>query len=282
MTEKKYGFISMVRYQCAVQIRRKETVIVFYVVSLFVFMNFVTNVFSFWGKDVMEMYHPMKLLLLGSDSGAAGFYFLQCYPILVSIPAGFSFWKDRMSGEVVLQVARTNKKDYFFGKAAAVFLVSFCVFALPLLTEIALNCLAFPLHATGDTVGESVYDPYYIETVKQYMFSGLYIWSPYAYAIAFALLFGVISGVLGVLTMAVSTFPIRFRVILLMPAYFLLYGTGHVGKLLHLPFDTEYFLYLGMYSGGRLSAAAMFGLMAVLLLGSVGVIHVRAQEDLLR
>ena len=62
----------MVRYQCAVQIRRKETVIVFYVVSLFVFMNFVTNVFSFWGKDVMEMYHPMKLLLLGSDSGAAG------------------------------------------------------------------------------------------------------------------------------------------------------------------------------------------------------------------
>ncbi len=282
MTGKKYGLISMIRYQWAVQIRRKETVAMFYIVSLFVFVNFAINVFENWGKDAMEMYHPMKLLLLGSDSGAAGFYFRQCYPLLASIPAGFSFWKDRMSGEVVLQVARANKRDYFWGKAAAVFLVSFCVFALPLLLEIILNCLAFSLQATGDASGGSIYDPYYIEMVKRYMFSGLYCWSPCAYAVVFVLIFGMVSGVLGVLTMAVSTFPIRFRVILLMPAYFLLYGTGHVGKLLHLPFDTEYFLYLGMYSGGRLSAAAMFGLMAVLLVCSAGVIYTRVKEDLLK
>lgn len=45
-------------------LRKKNAVIVFYILLAMVLFNFISNVVAFQGRDVLNMYQPMKLLLL--------------------------------------------------------------------------------------------------------------------------------------------------------------------------------------------------------------------------
>lgn len=45
-------------------LKKKEAVGVFYVLFFLVIVNFISNVLCFQGRDIVEMYQPMKLLLL--------------------------------------------------------------------------------------------------------------------------------------------------------------------------------------------------------------------------
>src|SRR5699024_10701473 len=142
--------------------------------------------------DVVDMYHPMKLLTLSSYSEYS-FYILQYYPLIVVIPAGFSLFADKHLHQFILIQSRVGARNYYFGKLIVVFLVTCFVFTVPFLMEIMLNILVFPRMATGDPSNLSPYDMSNI--IKQYLFSDLYIQSPYLYAIFFTLIFGMFSGV---------------------------------------------------------------------------------------
>lgn len=63
---------------------------------LFLFLlvgtNYINNVILFKGTDIIEMYHPMKLLLLSFNRGIYSadsiMFFMQLYPLLLAFPAG--------------------------------------------------------------------------------------------------------------------------------------------------------------------------------------------------
>ncbi len=223
--------------QIKFMLQRKSCVIVFYILLAMVLANYVSNVLMFQGTDIVSMYHPMKLLLLSWNRSIVGgdllLGFLQLYPLLVICPAVFSVAKEQQTGEHVILKAHIGNMTYHFSKVFAAFIVTFIVFVLPFLIEMGLNCLAFPIHAQGDLSNWSYYDLMYKESVDNYLFSKLYLLSPYLYTVMKIGFFGIFSGLLAAFTVAIIfVWRFRYRIFLFFPVMFLLNGTEIISTFL--------------------------------------------------
>lgn len=218
-------------------LKQKEAILVFYLLLIMVLINFMNNVITFQGKDIIRMYQPMKLLLLSYNrvnyNADATLLFIQLYPLLVVCPAGFSLAKDHHSGFDTLIVARLGYTSYIFSKLLAVFFTTFIVFSVPFIIEIMLNCLSFPLTATGDLTNWHTYNPSYIQGVRNYLLNELYILNPYLYAIIGTLFSGFVSGLFGAFTVAFSSVvQVKYRVFLFLPIFLILNATVYLSELL--------------------------------------------------
>ncbi|MBD5486274.1 MAG: hypothetical protein HDR18_12275 [Lachnospiraceae bacterium] len=170
------------------------------------------------------MYQPMKLLLLSYNrinwNASNTLLLLQLYPLLVVCPAGFSLAREYQLGTRVFLVSRLGNFTYQVSKYLSAFLTTMIIFTGPFLLEIILNCLSFPLSATGDLSNMSIYDSAYIIGVNRYFMKSIYLYSPYLYAVIGTLLFGVVSGLLGVFTVAVSSvIRVKYNVFLFLPVF---------------------------------------------------------------
>lgn len=210
--------------QTAFILRKKEAVLVFYVLFIMVILNFTGNVLYFQGKDTVEMYQPMKLLLLSYNrvywNASNTLLLIQLYPLLVVCPAGFSLAKEYQLNMRVFLVSRVGNLKYHLSKYLAVFLATMVIFTVPFLLEIILNCVSFPLSAAGDLSNLSVYDADYRNAVNHYLMKGVYLSSPYLYAVIGTFLFGTVSGLLGVFTAAVSSLiKVKYNIFLFLPVF---------------------------------------------------------------
>lgn len=208
-------------------LRKKEAIFVFCILFFMVIANFVSNVITFQGMDVLEMYHPMKLMLISYNrlnySSDNTLLFLQLYPFLVTCPAGFSLAKEYQLGEHVYLSARLGNSTYKRSKFVAAFLATTIVFTVPLLMEFLLNCVSFPRNAMGDLTNFCYYDTTYQQWVQQYFMSELYMKNSYLYALVGIFLFGIVSGFLGVFVVVFSSFfKIKYNVFLFLPPVILL------------------------------------------------------------
>ncbi len=71
-----------IRMQMAVLSRKKGMIIMYLAMLALVVVNYGSNIINYYGKDLVAMYHPMKLTLL-NDYGGYGFLLMQYFPILV-------------------------------------------------------------------------------------------------------------------------------------------------------------------------------------------------------
>lgn len=230
-------FIKATLTQTNFMLKQKETLVVFYVLLIQVLGNFISNVLTFQGIDIIQMYQPMKLLLLSYNrinyNADATLLFIQLYPILVVLPAGFALCKEQQSGQEVLMIARLGQLTYNFSKLIAAFCATMIVFTMPFMIELLLNCIAFPLTATGDMTNMDIYEPNYIQAVHRYLMSGLYIQSVYIYTIIGTLFMGIVSGILASFTVAFSSIVrVKYRIILFLPVFVLLYATIYLQNIL--------------------------------------------------
>lgn len=212
--------------------------------------NFVENVLEYRGTEVVLMYHPMKLLSLSHNKS----YFrantilllVQLVPLLICIPAALSLAKEQHTGESVLIVSRLGTRTYLFSKVTAVFVVTTLVFSLPFLLEIVLNCISFPLKATGDLANWSIYEEEYIETTKNFLLYPIYRVSPYLYAVVETLRFGATMGLLAAATTTLSALVrVKFRVVLLLPVFLLLQLSAYLSQF----FDVYWANYVTLFHG---------------------------------
>lgn len=208
-------------------LKKREAICVFYILFIMVLINFISNVLYFQGRDIVEMSQPMKLLLLSynrTDLNATNTLLLiQLYPLLVVFPAGFSLVRDYQLGTQVFLVSRLGNVTYQISKYLSVFLATMIIFTAPFLLEILLNCISFPMSATGDLSNLSIYDGAYRNGVDKYLMKDIYLYSPYLYAVIGTLFFGVVSGLFGVFTVAVSSFiRVKYNVFLFLPVFILL------------------------------------------------------------
>ena len=230
-------FLKTTASQIYFMLQRKSSLIIFYILLVMVLVNFTSNVVMFQGTDIVMMFQPMKLLLLSWNRSIAGadllLGFLQLYPLLVVCPAGFSLAGEQQTGTQIVLAARIGNMSYHFSKMLAAYIVTFIIFSLPFMVEIGLNCLAFPLNAQGDLSNWNYYDPLYTASVKNYMFSRIFLWSPYLSAILGTILFGLFSGLLAAFTVAISSvFRFRYRIFLFLPVLVLLNTTEIVSTIL--------------------------------------------------
>lgn len=211
-------------------LKRKEAIFTFYILLIMVLVNFLGNVLAFQGSDVVEMYHPMKLLFLSyniTNYNASGTLLLiQLYPILVVCPAGFALSKEYQLGVNVYMSSRMGIRSYKISKLLTAFLTTMLIFTIPFLLEVVLNCISFPLSAKGDLSNWGYYNSFFIEWVHNYFMSDFYLKYPFLYAITGIIIFGAVSGVLGAFTVAVSSvIKVKYNIFLFFPVVLLLNAT---------------------------------------------------------
>ena len=265
-------------YSKASYMYHKKTIFSCLLLWIFVIANFFTNVWKYKGYDVTGLINPVRMLLLSSESGGWHFYFMQLYPILVVLPAGFSLWNDFVCGNHILQITRCGKKSYYISKVVSTFCVTFHSFFLPLISELVWTVIAFPINMYGNTYGVNAYDSMYISMVKKYPLYPLFVKYPLIYTVLWILFFSMISGCIAVFAMSLAVYIRRFKVALLLPVYVLLYGMAYFRRMFALPFSTNYFECLSMLSGATVNMGICT--VAVLLLLSIaGVILVRSERS---
>lgn len=205
---------------------------------------------------------------------------IQIYPLLVSFPAGFSLAKERRSGLSVLFEARLGRRNYLFSKLIAVFCATAILFSVPFFLEIVLNCLAFPLNATGDCMLLSQYSPQYLAQIKNYSFYGIYWASPYLYAVIGTALFGILSGLLAAFTTAISAcVRIKFSIVLFLPVFLLLYATIYLSNLASVSCTLSWYHYFFLFDEVEKNAFFYAVGISALILCSVWMISRSSRMD---
>lgn len=173
--------------QNAFMLKKRESPCVFYILFFMVIINFIGNVLFFQGRDILAMYHTMKLLLLSYNriylNATNTSLLIQMYPILVVCPAGFSLAREYQRGTRIFMVFRLGNFTYQVSGYLSVFFTTMIIFIVHFLLEILLNCLSFPLSATGDLTGSSMYVSAYRMSVNHYFMKNIYLYSPYLYAV---------------------------------------------------------------------------------------------------
>lgn len=250
------------------------TLLAFVLLLALALNNFVENVLEFLGTDTLLMYHPAKLLSLSHNKAyyAADtiLMLVQLVPLLICIPAALSLAKEQRTGEAVLMVSRLGARTYLFSKVTAVFVVTTLVFSVPFFIELALNCVSFPLESTGDFGSGDVYGSEYIEAVKHYLFYPLYRISPYLYTVVGILHFGVVMGVLAAATTTFSALvQVKFRVVLLLPAFLLLQLTTYLSESVPVYWASYVTLFHGDARNDLAFGLVILALLAFVVLGTL-------------
>lgn len=254
--------------------KNKQAVCVFYVLFFMVIINFIDNVLTFQGRDIVQMYQPMKLLLLSynrTDHNATNTLLLiQLYPLLVVCPAGFSLAREYQRGTRVYTVSRLGNSTYLASKYLAAFLATMIVFTVPFLLEIVLNCVSFPLSAIGDLSHRSPYEKAYVN-------------SPYLYAIIGTLFWGMISGLLGIFTVALSSLiKVKYNVFLFLPVFVALnLLTTLADRFPKEAPSIRWYDYVLLFNDEHKSTAILLAIISVLVLFPIGVVCASGRKDCL-
>lgn len=221
--------------QIRLLVNQKGAIFTFYSLLALCLMNFINNVQAFQGYDLIEMYHPMKMLLLSYNriyyNADATLFLIQLYPFLLVCPAGFSILLEQQTKRETLVISRTNSSVFYFSKVIASFIVTSMVFILPFLVEMVLTCVSFPLGASGDFMNMGNYSVEYIESVHNYLFWPFFVKAPYLYVFFCIILFGMITGLLGTVVVVFTTLiNVKYKVLLFVPIYVLLNATLYMEK----------------------------------------------------
>lgn len=217
-------------------LKQNEALLTLILLLWMVLYNYIQNVILFRGTDITHMYMPVKLLLLSYnrtvETADNAILFTMLYPLLVALPAGFSYAKEQQTKEEIFLISRLGKKTYLLSKLGSAFLTTSTVFLLPFLLEFLMTCVSFPLKAQGDFYNVSLYSAEYAGMVHNYPFAALFCHFPVLYTLLGLFVFAVVSGLLGMLTVAISfTVRVRYRALLLLPCFLLLNLTEYVNLL---------------------------------------------------
>lgn len=251
-------------------LKKKNAIITFMVLLALVLVNYIVNIFEFLGRDVVSMYHPMKMLSLSYNkiyyNSSIALILTTIFPLLVNIPAGLSLSVEVQNRTRLIITSRIGNSNYIWSRLISSIVTTFIVFSSPFLIEIALNCIAFPLDAKGDFWNLSVYDPQMINNINAYQLSDLYIFSPYLYASVLTILFGIFAGILaGFTTIFSALFPMKFRVLLLLPIFLLLELSVYLEDSLH----TSWFNYILFFNDNTRNAVVFFIFIGVIVICTI-------------
>ena len=245
--------IKIIKHQTLFMLRQNIALMVFYILLAIVFLNFGSNVLTFQGRDIIDMYHPAKMLVLSYDQVYNNMdimlLLIQLYPILIVCPAGFTLLSEKKRKTDCVLITRIGSIQYYLCKTIAAFFVTMIVFTIPFLIEFGLNCVSFPLAANGDFVDLNCYSTDYIELTNNYMYSTLFHMNSYLYTFVGILFWGITSGIIGMFTVALSgIISFRFKILLFLPVYILLNIPAYMPQITDkLPFVVNWYNYIFLF-----------------------------------
>lgn len=277
--------IKIIKHQTLFMLRQNIALIVFYILLAIVFLNFGSNVLTFQGRDIIDMYHPAKMLVLSYDQVYDNMdimlLLIQLYPILIVCPAGFTLLSEKKRKTDCVLITRIGSIQYYLGKTIAAFFVTMIVFTIPFLIEFGLNCVSFPLAASGDFVDLNCYSPDYIELTSNYMYSTLFHMNSYLYTFVGILFWGITSGIIGMFTVALSgIISFRFKILLFLPVYILLNIPAYMPQITDkLPFVVNWYNYIFLFDDHVKNNAFFISFLIMLFIISIVCSVIKGRGD---
>lgn len=277
--------IKIIKHQTLFMLRQNIALMVFYILLAIVFLNFGSNVLTFQGRDIIDMYHPAKMLVLSYDQVYDNMdimlLLIQLYPILIVCPAGFTLLSEKKRKTDCVLITRIGSIQYYLGKTIAAFFVTMIVFTIPFLIEFGLNCVSFPLAASGDFVDLNCYSPDYIELTSNYMYSTLFHMNSYLYTFVGILFWGITSGIIGMFTVALSgIISFRFKILLFLPVYILLNIPAYMPQITDkLPFVVNWYNYIFLFDDHVKNNAFFISFLIMLFIISIVCSVIKGRGD---
>ena len=268
---------SLIAREVIWMMRKKSFKLVFWGMLLWVTFNYVQVLLRYWGTDVSVLPGGMEFRLASTYDFNWMPLLTEIFPFVLVLPAAFSFLNDEDTGTSVYLKARLGQGKYYLIRIMTIFCATFLAFAVPLLLEVLLFLVAFPGGRIGDVSNISPYLKGH--AYENMLFHEVYYIGDVPYAILGALTWGVTAAILACFAAAVSTWGLKLKVILFLPAYLLLNGLSLLGQAFAIPFDTGYWSYLIHYDAQKKSTAGFLGMQAVLLILTALLLFVRIKAN---
>lgn len=273
--------IGSIKMNMSYMIRRKTTVLTFFVLMIYVLMNFFNNM-----KTNVEIEYVSQMYDIVKVSGLSGWldktnFFMEYFPLLLMIPTAYCYIIDKNTNIKVYIESRVGKRNYLYGKMIAVFLTTFLVFTLPFFIEIFMSCICFDVSSLGDPSNFGfeqtvVYD-------GTIFMSDLFFYSRILYGVVWIAIFGAIAGALAVFNFAVCTLDIfKYKVLTFFPVYGLVFLITFIDKIFKPSFTLHYPFILEMFEFSPKNYAVYGGFMIVIAVVSVVLVEVRIKRKELR
>jgi hypothetical protein len=151
--------------------------------------------------------------------------------LVAAIPFADVFYNERENSVLPMTLTRfKSRRCYYFSTGAAVFAATFVVVFIPLLINILLLFIAFPLETVGDFTGFTTGYSWRFDADNanaNILLPSLYIKHPYIHNVFTASTLSLFAGAVGVFTYALS-YLIRKKRSLLYMAFFIVYNIGEM------------------------------------------------------
>lgn len=184
------------------------------ILSLIYQVNVSSLDFAASGKNPMISAYTVFSTWIGGDGyslGASVYFFI--FPLLISIPYGWSYCEEKKNGYIGAVVVKAGKTSYFLAKYIAVFLTGGLAMVIPLIFNFLLAMLFFPV-ATPQPIYSTIYGIYYSS-----LMSDLFYTYPFLYVFFYLTLDFVYCGLLACICLAVSRWIKQKWVVVILPLF---------------------------------------------------------------
>lgn len=204
--------------------KRKSFILTLTFMMLYSITVFIINCIKNFNNNIVAV-KAAKYLFLGSDFLNTPFMLYSLiFPIIAVLPYADSYFEERKNKTTEFCLMRLSGSTYYFSKMITVFFSGFIVNFVPLLTNMLLNFIAFPIDSSIDATNFSyVYSHLFTTVIETGLFKDLFAGNMYLYNLLYLILASVSSGLIAVIVYQLSFFYNKSR-ILLNCSFFIIYS----------------------------------------------------------
>ena len=197
-------------------------------------LKYISEEFSYIRNPMMSS-QTLFNYWIGSEAitpGSTNYFFL--FPILVSLPYGWSYCMERRSGYIQNVVVRTGKWRYYLSKYIALFLSGGLAMVIPLLFNFLLTAMFVPAITP---------DPYYITSygiISSSFLSEFFYTRPFLYVFLYLMVDFIYFGLISCLFAACAAFVKNHVIVVLLP-FIALLGFNYIcNSFIYISGDVVY------------------------------------------
>lgn len=232
----KENILKSISYNLNIMMKKRTFKFSFFLVLLLCILLPFIYAIQYKGYAVAQL-PSAYTLYVGNAMGLTWEYLQLIFPFLVIFPYSMSFYEEMKEGAILYIQTRSGRKKYYISQLVTCFIGGFIIIFIPFIINILLNAVIFPESAndyistydmytdnwSGSITGSSTVFPV---LSKGYMMKSLYINYPQLHNAMFALLSGIVAGIMSMLAYAFSIFIKKSRlfIFLLMYVFFQIFA----------------------------------------------------------
>lgn len=208
------------------------------IMIVFCVLMFLINCITNFNNDITTV-KAAKYMFLGSDfSGTQFVIYSVLFPILAALPFSDTYFEERANRTYEYCITRMSNNSYYFSKLFTVFCSGFLITSIPLLINMLLNFIAFPIDSSIDATNMSYVNSGMFGAVMETgLFQNLFAKNMYLYNLLYLFFASFFCGLIAVIVYQLSYFYKKSK-ILLICSFFIGY---HFISLLLKAFDSSEF-----------------------------------------